>query len=39
MSQLGLIKGVGENKFGVQGDATREQSLLISVRSAEKLAK
>ena len=39
MSNIGIIKGMGDNKFGVLGNATREQSLLISVRSAEKFAK
>ena len=39
MSNKEIIKGVGENKFGVKGNATREQSLLISGRSATKFAK
>ncbi len=39
MSSIDIIKGMGDNKFGVLGNATREQSLLISVRSAEKFAK
>ena len=39
MSNNGIIKGVGANKFDPQGTATREASLLISVRSAEKFAK
>ncbi len=39
MASIGIIKGVGNNNFGVTGDASKEQSLLISVRSAEKLAK
>ena len=39
MSNIEIIKGMGDNKFGVLGNATREQSLLISVRSAEKFAK
>ena len=39
MSNIEIIKGVGNNKFGVLGNATREQSLLISERSAEKFAK
>ena len=39
MSNIGIIKGVGNNKFDVKGKATREQSLLISERSAEKFAK
>ena len=39
MSNIDIIKGMGDNKFGVLGNATREQSLLISVRSAEKFAK
>ncbi len=36
MSSVEIIKGIGDNKFGVTGNATREQALLISVRSAEK---
>lgn len=39
MSNIGIIKGMGENQFGVLGNATREQALLISERSAEKFAK
>ena len=39
MSNIEIIKGMGDNKFGVLGNATREQSLLISVRSEEKFAK
>ena len=39
MSNLEIIKGVGGNNFGVEGDATREQSLVISLRSVEKLGK
>ena len=39
MSNIGIIKGMGENQFGVLGNATREQALLISERSVEKLAK
>ena len=39
MSSIGLIKGIGDNKFGVTGDATREQALLISSRSADKFVK
>ena len=39
MSNIDIIKGIGDNKFGVKGNATREQSLLISSRSAEKFAK
>ncbi len=39
MSNIDIIKGIGENKFGVKGNATREQSLLISSRSADKFAK
>ena len=38
MSSKEIIKGVGENKFGVKGNATREQSLLISGRSVEKFS-
>ncbi len=32
MSDKEIIKGIGNNEFGVLGNATREQSLLISVR-------
>lgn len=39
MSSIGIIKGVGDNNFGVVGDASKEQSLLISVRSAEKFSR
>ena len=39
MSNIELIKGIGSNKFGPQGKATREASLLISVRSAEQFVK
>lgn len=39
MSNIEIIKGMGDNKFGVLGNATREQSLLISERSVEKFGK
>ena len=41
MNSKDIIKGVSttENKFGAKGTATREQALLISVRSADKFAK
>ncbi len=39
MSNIEIIKGVGNNTFNVEGNATREQALLISERSAEKFAK
>ena len=39
MSNIEIIKGVGNNTFSVLGNATREQALLISVRSAEKFVK
>ena len=39
MSNIGIIKGMGDNQFGVLGNATREQSLLISERSSEKFGK
>ena len=39
MSGIGIIKGVGNNTFDVLGNASREQSLLIAERSAEKFAK
>ena len=39
MSNIEIIKGIGNNTFNVLGNATREQALLISERSAEKFAK
>ena len=39
MSSIEIIKGVGNNTFNVLGNATREQAILISERSAEKFAK
>ena len=39
MSNIGVIKGVGDNLFDVEGNATKEQALLISERSANTLAK
>ncbi len=39
MSNIEIIKGMGDGTFGVLGNATREQALLISERSAEKFAK
>ena len=39
MSNIGIIKGVGNNTFNVLGNATREQALLISERCAEKLSR
>jgi hypothetical protein len=41
MSEAGIIKGVSvtENRYGVTGTATREQALLISVRSVNAFAK
>lgn len=39
MSARGVIKGVGENKFNVRGNATREQALAISTRSVAELKK
>ena len=39
MSSIEIIKGVGDNTFNVLGNATIEQALLISERSAEKFAK
>lgn len=38
MSNVEIIKGVGNNIFDVEGNATREQALLISVRSATKFS-
>ena len=39
MSNIEIIKGMGDNRFGVKENASREQSIIISVRSAEKFAK
>lgn len=39
MSENEIIKGVGNNKFDVKGNATKEQALLISERSVEKYTK
>ncbi len=39
MSGKGIIKGLGNNEFGVKGTATREQSLLILNRSVDTFAK
>ena len=39
MANSGLIKGIGNNNFGVTGDATKEQSLVISLRSVENIGK
>lgn len=39
MSTRGVIKGVGENKFNVKGNATREQALAISTRSVTEFKK
>ncbi len=39
MSARGVIKGVGENKFNVKGNATREQALAISTRSVTEFKK
>ena len=39
MSNIEIIKGVGENTFSVEGNATREQAILISERSMEKIGK
>jgi hypothetical protein len=39
MSNIEIIKGVGDNKFGVKDNASREQSVIISVRCADKFAK
>lgn len=39
MASIEIIKGMGDGTFGVSGNATREQALLISERSAEKFAK
>lgn len=33
MSSVGIIKGMGENKFGAKEQATREQAIIISLRS------
>ena len=39
MASVGLIKGVGGNNFDVVGDASKEQSIVISVRSTDKFGK
>jgi hypothetical protein len=39
MSSKGIIKGVGENNFGVKGNATREQAIVISGRSVNEFKK
>jgi len=39
MANQGIIKGVGNNIFDVNGNATKEQALLISERSAEKFSR
>lgn len=36
MSNIGIIKGVGNNTFDVHGNATREAALAISIRSVNK---
>ena len=38
MSNMELIKGVGNNTFDVLGNATIEQAILVSERSAEKFS-
>lgn len=39
MSNLGIIKGMGNNVFGVNGTATKEQAILLSERSAERFSR
>jgi uncharacterized repeat protein (TIGR02543 family) len=39
MSEAGIIKGMGDNQYGVEGTASREQAILISVRSANTFTK
>ncbi len=39
MAREEIILGTGQNMFSPQGGATREASLLISVRSAQKFSK
>ncbi len=39
MSCHNIIKGMGDNKFDANGNATREQALLICERSVEQFAK
>ena len=36
MSNVGIIKGIGNNTFDVFGNATREEALAISIRSVNK---
>ena len=38
MSNIEIIKGMGDNRFGVKENASREQSIIISVRSATKFS-
>ena len=38
MANIGIIKGTGDNEFSPEGNATREQAILISIRSAERFA-
>ena len=38
MSNVDIIKGMGDGSFGVKSNASREQSLLIAVRSVTKFA-
>ena len=35
MSNKGIIKGMGDNLYGVSSNATREQAIAISLRSVE----
>ena len=39
MSSIGIIKGVGDNRFDAKGNASREQALIISVKCIKKLSK
>ena len=39
MSNQGIIKGVGNNTFDVNGNATKEQALLLSQRSVVQFSK
>ena len=39
MFSIGAIRGIGNNNFGAIGNASIEQALLISTRSAEKFGK
>ncbi len=39
MSNIEIIKGLGDNKFGVNNQAQRQQAIIISIRCTEQFAK